>query len=192
MQPPLVTPRVRLVFVAVVALLAAQSLFIHRFDEPYPAIVMPSFRGSGGYRDGRVEVTRYEVVFLAEGEEFSFHPKTLLEQFPDSHHGALAETSLRPRNEAPRPFSKRSWLHRFRDAIFPGYAASRTSRDSPANIASLQDWLRGRARDLVPGRHVSRVEIRWFRVVFSVDGGRLETDREPTGTLVVPLDGDAR
>ena len=191
-QTPVVTTRVRLVFVAAVALFAAQSHFIHRFGEPYPAIVMPGFAGSGGYRDGVVEIDRFEAVFVAEGEEYSFPPKVLLEEFPVSHHGAIASTSLTPRNDLPQPVPRASRSARLRDAIFPGYAARAASRNSPDSLASLQEWLSGRARVLVPGRQVARVEIRWFKETIGLDNGKQTTQRDPSGTLIVELDGERK
>ncbi len=189
-QKPHVTVCVRLVFIAAIALFAAQSVFIRRYGEPYPAIVMPGFGGSGGYQDGRVKINRYEAVFVADGEEFSFPPKVLLKEFPDSHHGAISE-SLDPRIEATRVAPK-GRMGRLRDAIFPGYAARSKSRDSPQSIASLKEWLRSRARELVPGRPVSRVEIRWFYEIVRVDGARFENKREPIDTLVITLEGEPR
>jgi hypothetical protein len=192
MQPLPLTTRVRIVFVFAAALLIAQSLFIRRYGEPYPAIVMPGFQGSGGYQDGQVELSSYEAVFVTEGEEFSFPPKVLLEEFPDGHHGAIAFTCLWPRSEPPQGSERGSRFARLTDVIFPGYAARRTSRDSPEHIASLQDWLHSRARALLPDRQVSRVEIRWFRERVRVDGSEFHAEREPTGTLLVPLDAGAR
>ncbi len=184
-----VTFRVRLIFLATFAFLTVQSLFIQRYGEPYPAIVMPGFRGSGGYQhDGRVEVVRYEAVFIAGAEEFTVAPKVLLAEFPDSHHGEIAQSTLAPRVDAPNEIP-RSRLKRVRDAIFPGYAARNALWDSPNDIASLRNWLRSRGEVLVPGREISRVEIRWFRERIRVVGERLESGREPVGSLVVRLDG---
>jgi hypothetical protein len=192
MLPPPVNTRIRIVCLTVVALLVAQSLVIHRYSEPYPAIMMPAFPGSGGYRDGRVEISQYEAVFITEGETFSFPSKMLLEEFPDSLHGTIAKNALTPRSESPQTAQRTSQIALLRDAIFPGFGARKTSRDSPENFASLQDWLRGRARVLVPGRLVSRVEIRWFREKVTIAGTKFHTEREPTSTLVIPLNGGLR
>jgi hypothetical protein len=187
---PQVTVHVRLIFLAAIAFLAVQRLFIHRFGEPYPAIVMPGFNGDGGYQDGQVKIDRYMAVFVADGEEFSFPPKVLLEEFPDSHHGAISYV-LMPRIESPQVVAT-GRLKRLGDAFFPGIAAWRTSRDSPENIGSLKDWLRSRGGGLVPGRSVSRVEFRWFRETVRVDGGWLESEREPIDTLVITLEGEPK
>lgn len=186
-----VTSRVRLIFIAAIAVLAAQSVFINRYGEPYPAIMMPGFEGSGGYQEGQVKIVRFEAVFVADGEEFSFQPKVLLNEFPISHHGAISESSLKPRLPSP-PAAPPSRLGSLRDALFPGYAGRRMSRVSPETAASLRNWLQSRGRDLVPGRQVSRVEIRWFRETVQFATGQFagdwrETAREPIYTVVVTL-----
>ena len=185
MRPPVVTPRTRFIFAAAIVFMIAQSLFIHFVSEPYPAIMMPGFSGSSGYRDGRVELNSFDAVFVSGEEEFSFPPSVLLNEFPDSKYSMIANTSLMPPQESP-PVAT-GWLRRIKDAIFPAYGAA--SGQSPEAVASLQNWLRGRARVLVPGRAVSRVEIRWYRETVTVDQGRLETTRKPTHTFTIQLDG---
>ncbi len=193
-EKPCLTPRVRAVFVVVTGLLAAQCAFIHFFGEPYPALTMPTFSGSGGYREGAVEMMRYDAVFISAGAEFSFTPNQLLADFPDGHRAAIAANALRPTTDAPPSSSKASRIRRIQEKIFPGFAAGNLSRRSAENKASLQAWLRGRAESLVPGRPVSRAEIRWYRVAetFGSDGTRVESRRSPDGTLIVPLAGEPR
>lgn len=178
----------RIIFASTIALLAAQCWFIPRYGEPYPAVTMPAFGGRGGFLDGHVALERYDAVFIAEGREFSFPPAVLLAEFPDSHHPAIADHALRPRRDVPAKVGGTSRLGRLRDATFPGYAARRTSRDSPESTASLRTWLRGRARRLLPDRPVSRVEVRWYRERIRIAGAVFHATREPAGTLVVPLD----
>jgi hypothetical protein len=193
-EKPCLTPRVRAVFAVAAGLFAVQCAFIHFFGEPYPAITMPTFSGSGGYRDGAVEMTRYDAVFISAGQEFSFTPNQLLAEFPDGHRAAIAANALRPAGDAPPSSTKGSRIRRIQETIFPGFAAGNLSRNSAENKASLQAWLRGRAESLVPGRPVSRAEIRWYREAesFGADGTRVETRRTPDGTLIVPLLGEPR
>jgi hypothetical protein len=190
-----VTSRVRAVFVAVIGLLGAQCVFVHFFGEPYPAVAMPTFSGSGGYRDGSVELQRYDAVFVADdGKEFSFGPNVLLAEFPDGHRAAIAANAMRPRDESLPTSAPGSRVRRIRDAIFPGFAAGNLKRNSPENQASLEHWLRGRAQVLVPGHTIVRAEIRWYRVAstFGGDGTWTESKRTPDGTLVVRLAGESR
>jgi len=194
-QKTVVTPRVRALFAAAAALFAGQCVFIHFFGEPYPALAMPTFSGSGGYRDGSVELVRYDAVFVADdGNEFSFAPNVLLADFPDGHRAPIAANALRPRNESLPTSPAGSRVRRIRDAIFPGFAAGNLKRNSPDYEASLQKWLRERAQALVPGQTISRAEIRWYRVAstFGSDGTWTESKRTPDGTLVVALQGDAQ
>jgi hypothetical protein len=193
-EKPCLTPRVRALFVVVAGLLAVQCAFIHFFGEPYPALTMPTFSGSGGYHDGSVEMTQYDAVFISAGEEFSFTPNQLLADFPDGHRAAIAANALRPMSDRALSPTKTSRVRRIRETIFPGFAAGNLSRNSVENKASLQTWLRRRAESLVPGQPVSRAEIRWYRVAatFGADGTRVESRRTPDGTLIVPLAGEPR
>jgi hypothetical protein len=175
--------RTRIILVVAIVLLVAQNLFMIRFGEPYPAIMLPGFAGSRGYKDGSVKVARYETVFVADGEEFPFSPKVLLSEFPDSHHGAIAKSFTPPKQLRAKP-----QVGPILEAIFPGYTAWSEFQDSSANGASLKDWLRSRGRVLVPGRTVSRVEFRWFHEIVRVDGTNLVTQREPLDTLTVWLE----
>ena len=187
-----VSPRNRIIFSSAIALLAAQYWFIKTYGEPYPAIVMPSFAGTGGYSDGRVTFEGYDAVFVADGQEHSFTPAELLAEFPVSTHETIANHALRPLRDATARRQPTSRLGRIRAAIFPGYEATRGPPIDAESAASLRDWLRGRARRLLPGRAVSAVEIRWYRV-----SGRFATDepsstRTPIGSLRIPLDESAR
>jgi hypothetical protein len=188
------TPRVRAVLAVGAGLLAVQCAFIHFFGEPYPALTMPTFSGSSGYRDGAVEMTQYDAVFISAGQEFSFTPNELLADFPDGHRAAIAANALRPTSDAAPTPTKASRIRRIQETIFPGFAAGNLSRNSAENKASLRAWLRERAESLVPGRPVSRAEIRWYRVAetFGADGTRVESRRTPGGTLIVPLAGGPR
>jgi hypothetical protein len=193
-EKPCLTPRVRAVFAVIVGLLAVQCAVVHFFGEPYPALTMPTFSGSGGYRDSAVEMTRYNAVFISAGQEFSFTPNQLLAEFPDGHRAAIAANALRPTSNALPGPTNASRIRRIQATIFPGFAAGNLSRNSAANKASLQTWLRGRAENLVPGRPVSRAEIRWYRVAktLGANGTPVESRRTPEGTLIVPLAGGPR
>lgn len=191
MQESPVTVRVRLIFVVTIALLAAQTFFISRYGEPYPALTMPTFQGHGSYHEGRIRVIQHDAVFVAGGETFSFPWKVLLEEIPISFHGDIAQLLFRFRNPAaPAPMTGR-W-GRLRDALFPGYAGRRTSCELPENVESLRSWLHGRGEALVPGRQLSRVEIRRFVESVRFTSVGMETDRELIETLVVSWEKDGK
>jgi hypothetical protein len=183
----------RLLFIGVVTLLAIQFVFIKQIGEPYPALTMPGFDGNGGFQDGRVNVVRYEAVFITDRGEVTIQPQTLLSQFHDSLHWAIAYNCLSPvpaTNLKSPAESPRSLLKRIQKRLLPGYRSGSAHRSSPENIATLQDWLRGRANALLPGHRVSRVEIRWFRETVRLEDGNLVVDGSPAGVLLVPLNGD--
>jgi hypothetical protein len=190
--PTIVSRRSRIIFASAIALLAAQYWFIKTYGEPYPAIIMPSFAGVGGYADGRVTFEGYEAVFIADGKEYSFPPAELLNEFPVSSHETIANHALRPLRDAPARRQPTSRLGRIRSAIFPGYEATRGPPIDGETAASLRDWLRDRSRRLLPGRAVSAVEFRWYRESHALAAVNPSSTRTPVGSLRIPLDESAR
>ena len=183
--------RVRIIFLSAFALFAAQCWFIKTYGEPYPAIVMPTFVGAGGYSDGEVTFQGYEAVFLAEGREYSFTPAQLLAEFPDSYHRDIAYHALRSLQGSPAKAPRTTRMARLRDQIFPGYGATRGPPIDGENAASLREWLRNRARQLVPDHSVSSVEIRWYQERVRFTGRTHHSDRTPVGSLLIRLDEPA-
>ena len=192
MQQSPVTNRIRLIFIGAIALLIAQSLFISRYGEPYPALVMPAFHGSGCYHDGRLNIVQHEVVFDASGQTHTFPLKIVMQEFPDSVHGDVSELIFRLRGTAPQQAAATGRFDRFLDAVFPGYAARRTCRDQPENVRSLRDWLRRRGEALVPGRQISRVEIRRIVETLDLKEDPPKPNRNLIGTIVVTWEGDQK
>jgi hypothetical protein len=179
------------IFVAALALFAVQSLFIHRFGEPYPAIVMPGFEGSGAYRvGGGLEIETYEAAFVAaNGGATTVTPRVLLQEFPDSHHATIGYCALKPTSTQGEPAKAASWLGRVRAAVFPGFQKTPASSECDDKLASLREWLTRRAATLAPGLSISRVEIRWSRQEVRVTGGTPKViQRELIGTLFVELE----
>lgn len=103
--------------------LCLQWAFTLAKSEPYPSFRMPSFSGSGGYKDGKLTFQNYDAVFVADGEEIAVSPRTLFEQFPDSH---LAEFSsnLRP-SDKPAHSSVVAFLAGRAAALAPGRTVKR-------------------------------------------------------------------
>jgi hypothetical protein len=125
MEPARATGPTRFLFLSVAALLCLQSAVVSRFGEPYPAVVMPGFGGSGGYRDGQVELTRYDAVFVTADAEVPVPPRVLLSEFPESQHGAFAATAFRPRPDADSGNSLRDWLRTRAGTLLPGRGVRR-------------------------------------------------------------------
>ncbi len=141
------------------------------FGEPYPAIMMPDFRGTGGSRDGivRIRVLEIVVTFLDGSVE---HPTlaTLLTPMPES---VFAQVSLRnfrvttpfPSGEQPRVGLK-AWLV---DHVTPirSIRYRRRAAGNPPPPDTVQ-WLRDRLRLIYPGRQAQRIQFQWYS-----DGYRL-------------------
>ena len=183
---------IRLVFIAIAIVCGAlQYDLVNRLGEPYPALTMPGFHGTGGYRDGKVQVRRLEALFVTvDGEAITFTQRELLSDFPDSHHGNIAGSFLSPLPEratlSPAPSSRRGFRYR----IFPGMNAGRIERTTADNITSLHAWIQMRAHILVPNRWIERVEFQWYEDTFEKREGRLTIQRQPIGMLLIRLMGE--
>ena len=173
---------VRLAFAAAACLWGVQAALIGAgLGEPYPGIIMPGFTGPGGHSGRSVELTRLEAVFVANtGERRSVSQRTLLAEFPDSHHGSMAGSFLAPPGPA-KPPRLQKWLRRH---LLPGLAAGQTDRTAPCSRRSLREWARSRGAVLFPGAALDRVEFRWHRDTF-VDG--VAVRRESAGTVAIPF-----
>jgi hypothetical protein len=173
---------VRLTFVGIALAYVVQYFVVMSYGEPYPALMMPTFRGTGGYHDGKVRIKRMEAVFVtAEGDSSAFSRRDLLSEFPVSFHQTIANTFLAPLPEAART--------RARIPILPGLRAGEWNRTSAANLASLRAWLLARGRTLLPGRSLERVELRWYEDTVRQEAGQLTTQRRSIGEFVVDLGG---
>lgn len=179
---------VRLVFSAVILACAIQFILIRTLGTPYPAIMMPEFRGSGGYKNGKVYVRRIEAVFVTrEGEMISFTQRELLSDFPGSHHEVIANCFLSPLPDRCTRDLVQSPLSEITHLVFPGFRAGSLHRTAPENIESLRSWALYRAHQLLPGRTVKRIEFRWYQDIFQNVSGRLMMERKPDGAFVIPL-----
>ena len=180
---------VRFAFTAVLIGYAIQFVVIVIFGAPYPAIMMPEFRGSAGYQDGKVVVKRVEPVFVtSQGETVSFNLRELLNDIPDSHHEVIATCFLSPLPGAcPRDLMQDRFPEIVR-AVFPHVRAGSLHRTDPRNIESLCSWARYRAGALLPGRAVQRLELRWYEDIFQNVAGRLMMERKPDGVFVISLE----
>ncbi len=181
---------VRLIFLAV--LLTSMILLFteKKVGEPYPALMMPRFWGTGGHHDDRVDTLRMEVVFVTtDGEEIPVSGHTLLADLPENQYTTITWQFLsKIRAETPAEARDRSRAG-FRYRIFSGLAAGSLDRATPENVASLRAWVAQRARTLLPGRTIDRVEFRWYLDTLRIDENTNEVfnDSHLDGTLVVDL-----
>lgn len=176
---------VRFAFLAVIGLCVVQVDLLYRIGEPYPGLIMPGFRGSGGSAGACAISDHAEAVFvLRDGRKATFTMQELFGQFPDSHHGHL-QAFLAP---LPEEFTiDRSGL-RYR--VFPGLHAGRLDRAQPAHRESLRRWMKQRANELLAEVEVERLEVIWYRDTHHFLSN--ERESEPTGRFLLDLQEPSR
>lgn len=154
---------VRLAFLAMVLGWAVQLLLTHQVGQPYPALQMPAFAGSAGYRAGAVHIPRLEAVFTCDEGSVVCGQRELLGKIPDGMHTVIAKNVLRPPELEESSVSSAYLL--FWRRVFPGMYAGAMNRQGGKIPPCFRAWLAQRGRELAPGRHVRRVELAWFEEV---------------------------
>ena len=190
--------RVRRVFAGCVFLLLGQYGLMFFVGEPYPALKLPPFGGSG-YEGHEVSIPKVTVNFLSSGQVVHSCPHyTLLDRLPRSYHRDIARNVFSPRvqdedslwhKNRPRPKSPVFFR------LFPGFHRANRDHLAGKNLAAVQTWLKQRAEKLVPEYTVDTVVVRWNAVTYdmrrkppAVSGENL------AGELTIPLEetADAR
>ena len=167
-------------FLAVLGLCVVQVDLLYRVGEPYPALLMPGFRGSGGAQGGYAISDRAEAIFvLRDGGTARFTMPELFAQFPISHYGDL-QTHLAPYDEQA-PIDRSGLRYR----VFPGLHAGKLDRAQPTNRESLRQWMKQRASELLPEAEVERLEVVWYRDTHHFLSGTRQS--EPTGSFTLDL-----
>jgi len=126
-------------------------------------------------------------LVTGEGEMISLTQRELLSDFPGSHHEVIANCFLSPHPDRCTRDLVQSPLNEITHLVFPGLRAGSLHRTAPENIESLRSWALYRARQLLPGRTVKRVEFRCYQDIFQNVSGRLMMERKPDGAFVIPL-----
>lgn len=156
------------VFFAIPLAFVGQLAFMHKFGEPYPALMMPRFAEAGPAGDRPVSVTVATITFgYRDHQTRTIEPKELLAPIHVGHHGTIMTNifselpATPPRQRAPE--GRRDpplWL-------FPGYKLGRSSRHTAEHQSSLKAWLRQRASALYQGAAPSRCTVRWQGLTFT-------------------------
>jgi hypothetical protein len=179
---------IRFILLGVLITFVLQYAFMYRFGEPYPALVMPGFPGSGGYVDGHVRIERPEVIFVFDDESTAIYSqRQLLSKIPDSHHHMIFASFFQlPKDEPLRdnPPPKYSINRR---TIFPGYKIGRSNRMATPNRESIRLWLKDRGEELMPGKPIKHVDIRWFEEIYRIDEAKSASSRQLLGTWTIPI-----
>lgn len=182
---------VRALFAAVVLALLAQAVVYLKFrDEPYPALFMPSFHGSGGH--GEDGVTHYQMeaeLISPDGSGVTVSVDELLEPIEAQQRVVIAPKFFLPPPDGQALGTEPDRPYGIRYRLMPGLRVGYRDRYTSANLESLREWLARRAEVLAPGRDVDRVEIRWERQLIRLDVESMEIEREsePAGAWAISL-----
>lgn len=148
--------------------------------ESYPAIMMPSFAGTGGPDTARFAIARTDVVISNHaGDTVTVAPRELFVSIPDSHHGTLLQ-AFSPRGgvRGAMPDS---------GMVLPGLAI-RMERIALGgrvrHTPEFQGWLRREAIRASGLADVRRLEFRWIGEVRARANGTLLDARE-LGSYVI-------
>ena len=181
---------IRWLFLVVAIMLPLQYFVSKRFEEPYPAIILPGFGGISGYSGDYFQYEQPEIVFVSfDGQEKAFSQGQLLSPFPDSHHQKIMHQSFHFSLDENEPLSgtypKR--VKRKLNRIFPHFKTGFLNRMARENQESVRIWLKDRSRLLVPEMNIASVEVRWYDSRYTFTKGKAHNDRKLIGTLRMPL-----
>jgi hypothetical protein len=185
---------VLLLFLAVIGAAALQEVFILQFGEPYPALRMPSFRGTLGAGD-KVVLRDVEVVIgFADGGTEQLSPHQLLAEAPDPLRMLMMSANFRPGAERPSHSPQpppAGGVKRFVLRLVPGYTLANRRWQEKEAPPPTRRWLRRRLAALHPGRTPVAVDFRWYDDTYSLaDGSFIRTTRQPYGEFRVGLNDD--
>lgn len=148
--------------------------------ESYPAIMMPSFAGTGGPDSTRFAFARTDVVVIGhDGSTVRLAPRALFAAIPDSHHGTVMQ-AFAPRT-VPVGVMPDTGI------VLPGLALRMERIALGGRVretAAFRAWLRGEASRASGVSEVRRIEFRWIAEVRARATGDLLNARE-VGTYVV-------
>lgn len=150
------------VFLLLVGLLVLQSYVLHKQGEPYPAILAPAFRA--GHRGD--SYTKPLILFsFSDGSVSTLSQTELLDQFPDSHHGALMRF-FRPLPEERSERTRRLY------ELFPGCHKGR--REIRENLPDAWNWFQIQSSRLFRRNDLSTVRVDW-QIVTVADHRKIGT-----------------
>jgi hypothetical protein len=151
---------------ALAFLLAAQFLSLQYVGEPYPALLMPSFRGVVDADS----VVSLEVLEVVVGQHV-FGTADLFSSVPDQMRQSLTAI-LKPAVESSLD---RPALYR----LLPKLRVARANYARRIEAPEVRTWLRGRLETLTEGT-VQSAEIRWVDRQWTADGPRSRAVVEST------------
>lgn len=179
---------VRLVFLAVVALLVAQLAFAYLAEEPYPSFVYPSFPGAPDDPGPQRVLEPSLVVRFSEPDgtvEVSY--QELLAPAPGVVADAIAYTALAPRPSSAHPRTTRGQFRLFLKQ--PTFTRRARTQSAELRDRTTVAWLRNRLAQLYPGASPRSVVIRWDEHRYFIDDGSIRETVTTVSRLRVPLAG---
>jgi hypothetical protein len=176
-------------YAVALVLLATQSLFFSLVGPFYPAVAMPGFDGSGGYRDGVVYRSVCDIVVVNNDntDHGTISPATLFKPLPANAAPKLLGFVFGSKKTAygsKVPSNLKNVVRYF----LPGYFASRESRNDPASQEQIRQWLSQRIDEILPDNNVKAVEFRWQTVGLPAAWTNLSSTAIANETLRIELE----
>ncbi len=187
-QPdPAARKRIKRAFIAVACGLVLQVAIIAVASEPYPAIMMPGFRGGANDPDGWFRFQSFDIVFEFEGGGRELvTPQQFFVGTPESHTVPIARRVFSPAETRERqpeaPWE--SWLKRH---VFPAREMQNRIYYDAYIAPETVEWLRRRAALVFPDRRVQRVRFEWYHNQLRFMNGKAERTRHRYGIREVDL-----
>jgi hypothetical protein len=178
---------VRSLFALVIGLYLMQLAFVSRLTQPYPALMMPSFRGTGldeegGFRNRTASI----VVTFNNGETETLTPGELFAGASSAYHGALMKWFAVPEAEERRA-DRETGMRKLLRQVLPGMAVRGRSQALGGSSPAMAAWLRQRLEAMYPGREPQQVRFVWYNERITFSGGRSDRVKIEDGVVTVEL-----
>jgi len=180
---------VRRLFVALLVLLALQYLMILYVVEPYPAVMMPEFRGELVNGAGMVEfeVVETRIDFADGGREAISLIELVAGKLPEAHVGIVAARCFAPHDEptggAASDGARHQTKRKLRDWLGLGLRNPTITEPSAATRA----WLRDAIAQRFPEREPVAITFRWWRVEVDPASPTMQRVKTPIGERTLEL-----
>jgi hypothetical protein len=178
--------RIQLLFVAVAIVFPFQYWFAKHVTEPYPALLLPSFKGTAVNEAGEFAFESADVVVaFGDGASQTVSLRTLFADAPSSQFKAMAKIALKPKRAgSPPPRLRTPGL----EDMIPGYVLSQIRHYYWSGVElGTVNWIRGRIKALFPNRTVLRVDVVWYTEVCILREGQLTRHRRHDAAVEIPL-----
>lgn len=158
-------------------------------SEPYPALKMPPFAGSGRpaadfYRTSSVDIE----VHLQNDSTLVFKPKEFFFDAPISHHRVLVN-NFKP-SEGPGNTSPHQQFA-ILEPIIPGFFLSRQRNEFDIqNDTETLQWLDWHINRILPEETLLKVSFKWYQDRYPVQNLH-DRNRQLIGTTTIPLSNGA-